>query len=166
MTSWPWAPDKLLMWRMDNKKFGASWDSGMGAEREGGRWNPHGYPAVYCSVDPSTAVLEVAVHKGFNALDLVPHVVTCAEIIEPGLMHVVKGADIPNANWLRPGTPGHAQQQFGRALLESHPFVAIQSAVCSHSWNIIFNPASARGKYNRVSQDGFALDTRLNPPSS
>lgn len=164
MTSFLWAPGKLFMWRMDQKSFAATWDSGTGAERAGGRWNPCGFPAVYCSVDPSTAILEVAVHKGFNALDAVPHILTCGEIHDPGMVHVVTESDVPDANWLKPGTPGHAQQKFGQALLERYPFVAIPSAVFSQSWNILFNPRTAVGKYALTSQSAFALDTRLNPP--
>jgi RES domain-containing protein len=74
----PWERGPLEVWRLDAKRFASRWDSGAGAARAGGRWNPAGYPAVYCSADPSTAILEVAVHKGFNALDTIPHVLTSA----------------------------------------------------------------------------------------
>lgn len=149
---------------MDPKTYASTWDSGIGAEKVGGRWNPKGFGVVYASVDPSTAVLEVAVHKGFDSLDRVSHVLTCAEILDPVEVHVVNRAELPNANWLHPGTPGHAQQQFGMELLKKHPFVAIQSAVCQQSWNLLFNPTHASGRYRLVKQSDFALDTRLNPP--
>ena len=164
MSGFPWAPDALLLWRMDTKVHQTTWDSGRGAEITGGRWNPKGFAVVYASVDPSTAVLEVAVHKGFDTLDRVAHVVSCAEILEPDLVHVVNPKEIPNAHWLRPGTPGHAQQQFGMQLLQKHPFVAIPSAVLPLSWNLLFNPVLAAGKYRFRDQTDFALDTRLNPP--
>ncbi|MEA2728512.1 MAG: hypothetical protein QOF70_2987, partial [Acetobacteraceae bacterium] len=60
-----------MAWRLDQQGFAATWDSGEGAYRLGGRWNTKGVRAVYCSVDPATAILEVAVHKGFRALDTV-----------------------------------------------------------------------------------------------
>lgn len=142
----------------------STWDSGKGAELVGGRWNPKGFAVVYASVDPSTAVLEIAVHKGFDTLDRVPHVVSCGEILDPASVHVIHPSQLPNANWLRPGTPGHAQQQYGRQLLEKYPFVAIPSAVLPLSWNLLFNPTLAAGKYRLRDQTDFALDTRLNPP--
>uniref|UniRef100_UPI003F94965A RES family NAD+ phosphorylase n=1 Tax=Rhodoblastus sp. TaxID=1962975 RepID=UPI003F94965A len=67
---------ELVAWRLDRSSFAATWDSGAGAYLEGGRWNGKGVRAVYCSIDPATAILEVAVHTGFEALDSVPHVLT------------------------------------------------------------------------------------------
>ncbi len=69
--------------------FAATWAGGEGAYRGGGRWNSRGVRAVYCSVDPATAILEVAVHKGFKALDTVAHILTAAIIAEPASIHVV-----------------------------------------------------------------------------
>jgi RES domain-containing protein len=69
--------------------------------------------------------------------------------------------DVPNANWLRPCYPSAGQQRFGDALLAAHPFVLIPSAVSTHSWNILFDPAVATGLYTAGIQEDFALDTRL-----
>lgn len=119
---------------------------------------------MYASIDPSTAVLEVAVHKGFRTLDTVPHVLTAFDIADPLQVHVVEMDDIPNANWLHPGIPSAGQQQFGDALLVKHPFFLIPSAVSQHSWNLVFDPGRAAGLYRLRLQEGFALDTRLHPP--
>lgn len=154
----------LVAWRLDQTKFAATWDSGEGAYRSGGRWNSRGVRAVYCSIDPATAIIEVAVHKGFKALDTVPHVLTSVIISEPASVHVVDPASIPNPNWLRPGIPGAGQQAFGDDLLEKHKFVAIPSAVSSNSWNLIFVSTSAAAAYALRSQEPFALDTRLHLP--
>lgn len=140
------------------------WDGGEGAFRVGGRWNSRGVRAVYCSLDPSTAILEVAVHKGFQTLDTVAHALTSAAILNPADVHVVQPSDMANPNWLRPGVPGAGQQAFGDALLASYRFVAIPSAVSSRSWNLIFDPMRAAGQYSQRSQEAFALDTRLHPP--
>lgn len=43
--------------------------------------------------------------------------------------------------------------------------VLISSVVSSHSWNVIFDPAAARGPYGTVVQERFALDLRLHPPA-
>lgn len=154
----------LMLWRLDAKRFKQTWDSGIGSRNAGGRWNSKGVSVVYCSLDPATTILESAVHKGFDTLDTVPHVLTCARITEPSRVHVVMPEDVPNANWLIPGTPSRGQQQFCDALLIKHPFIAIPSTVSRHSWNLLFNPDMARGRYELVEQEDFSLDTRLNPP--
>lgn len=161
----PLGSGDLNAWRLDSKNFASTWDSGEGAFRAGGRWNSVGTRAVYCSVDPSTAILEVAVHKGFRTLDTVAHVLTALNILSPAAVHVVQPGDVPNLNWLVPGIPGAGQQAFGDKLLQTHPFVLIPSSVSSHSWNLIFDPAQAAGAYKLVRQEPFALDTRLHPPA-
>jgi RES domain-containing protein len=155
---------QMLAWRLDNARHAASWDSGEGAFQFGGRWNSRKQRAVYCSIDPATAILEVAVHKQFRTLDTVAHTITAMEILSPADIHVVRPGDVPNPGWLRPGIPSAGQQAFGDALLEKHAFIAIPSAVSGNSWNLLFNPDRARGKYALLSQETFALDTRLHPP--
>lgn len=155
---------EVVGWRLDHRRFQATWDSGEGAFKLGGRWNSRGVRAVYASIDPSSAILEVAVHKGFRTLDTVPHVMTAFAITDPSRIHVVETGDIPNANWLRPGIPGAGQQQFGDGLLAQHPFFLIPSTVSRHSWNVVFDPGRATGLYTLRLQEDFALDTRLHPP--
>ncbi|MDB5471813.1 MAG: hypothetical protein JWR84_3373 [Caulobacter sp.] len=157
--------DALVAWRLDHARFVVTWDSGEGAFQQGGRWNSPGVRAVYTSFDPATAIMEVAVHKGFRTLDTMPHVLTSITIEDPTVVHVVRLADLPNPAWARPGIPSAGQQAFGDALLAAHPFVVFPSAVSSHSWNLVFTAARASGGYVLRSQEPFALDTRLHPPS-
>lgn len=161
----PLGSGELFFWRLDHAKHAASWDSGEGSYRVGGRWNSKGVRAVYAALDPATAILEVAVHKTFRALDTVPHVLTSAQIVDAARINVVTHADIPNPNWLRPGTPSSGQQAFGDALLKNDAFILIPSVVSTHSWNVIFDPLVAAGLYGSVSQEPFALDPRLHPPA-
>jgi RES domain-containing protein len=156
--------NEFVAWRLDGAGYAASWDSGEGAFLYGGRWNGRGVRAVYCAIDPATAILEVAVHKGFRALDVVPHVLTAVTILDPASVHVVDPASLPNANWLAPGLPSAGQQDHGDRLLSEHKFVAIPSAVSRHSWNLIFVADAASGGYKVKMQEPFALDTRLHPP--
>jgi len=141
--------------------FKDTWDSGIGAHSKGGRWNPPGRNVVYASADPSTAILEVAVHTGFDALDMVPHVLTCFEVLDPGQIHVVQPEDVPNPVWLSSASASPNQQKFADSLLAQHPFVLIPSAVTRHSWNLLVSCELADGKYQLVSQERFGLDTRL-----
>jgi RES domain-containing protein len=155
----------IFLWRLDASNFSDTWDSGEGSFRVGGRWNSAGVRVVYAALDPATAILEVAVHKGFSLLDTKPHILTSARLTEGTTVKVITPADIPNPNWLRPGVPSAGQQAFGDRLLREHAFVAIPSVVSSHSWNIIFDPALAVGKYVEIQQEMFALDGRLHPPA-
>lgn len=157
---------ELIAWRLDQAVHAATWNSGEGAYQVGGRWNSKGVRAVYCSVDPATAILEVAVHKGFRALDTVAHTLTAAVLSDPSAIHVVDPASVPNPNWLRPGIPSAGQQAFGDDLLMKHPIIAMPSAVSSYSWNIIFVASVAASSYTLKFQEAFALDTRLHPPVS
>ena len=150
----------FLAWRLDRAIYKASWDSGEGAVRFGGRWNNQGLRAVYCALDPATALLEVAVHLGFEALDTVPHVLTALAITEPSAIHVV-APDTLDPAWLRPGLPDEAQQAFGDDLLKAHDFMAIPSAVSRHSWNLVFDSTRAKGAYTMEFQENFILDPRL-----
>lgn len=156
---------EVTAWRLDRAPHAATWDSGEGAFRGGGRWNSKGVRAVYCSLDPACAILEVAVHKGFDVLDTDPHVLTRLRIPDPRDVHVVQPTDVPNANWLLPGTPSRGQQRHGDDLLAAHPFVMVPSAVARHSWNLLFTASGAAGRYALQSQEPFALDGRLNPPA-
>jgi RES domain-containing protein len=157
-------PSPAIGWRVDYADHIDTWDSAIGAEKQGGRWNPVGFAVVYASLDPSTAILEVAVHKGFRVLDTVAHVLTAFEVLDPHDVFIVRAEDVPNPSWLVPGTPGAGQQSFGEKLLQSHPFAAIPSAVSKHSWNLLFNPKRAAGKYKVLLQERLGIDTRLHPP--
>lgn len=100
-------------------------------------------------------------HAGFDMLDTVPHVLTCFEVLDPALIHVVQPDDVPNPVWLSSASASPNQQRFAGALLAKHPFVLIPSAVSKHSWNLLVSCDLAAGKYQLVSQERFGLDTRL-----
>ena len=156
----------VIAWRLDEKKHAATWDSGEGAFLFGGRWNGSGVRAVYCATDPSTSILEVAVHKGFRVLDAVPHVLSALKVNDHSTIHVVRPAEVPSPKWLRPGNPGNGQQEFGDDLLRKYLFVLIPSVVSVHSWNLIFDSVKASGHYSLHLQEHFALDPRLHPTKS
>lgn len=162
----PLGPGGLRFWRLDRARHAATWDSGEGSYLAGGRWNARGVRAVYAALDPATAVLEVAVHRGFAVLDTEPHVMTSAAVEDLSAVHVVWPDDVPNPHWLVPGNPTAGQQAYGTALLAAHRFVLLPSVVSPESWNLIFDPARAAGGFGDVAQRRFALDPRLQPPSA
>ena len=161
----------LLAWRIDAERFAAQWDSGRGAELYGGRWNPKGQRAVYCSLDPATCLVEAAVHRGFDVLDSQPHVLSCLAIYlgagatglaaAPGV-RVVAPDDLPNPAWLHGGQPSAGQQRFGAELLALHGIVVLPSAVAKNSWNLVLLPALASGRVRLQHQQRLVVDARLN----
>lgn len=165
MNSLPGHTGPARFWRLDDRRFERTWDSGEGARLKGGRWNPVGMPVVYCALDPGTAILEVAVHKGFPTLNAVPHVLSSAVLRVPWQrVRVVQPDVVPNRLWLYPSAFSSAQQDFGRTLLAAHDFVAIPSAVSRRSWNLLFDASKAAGKYELNMQEALDLDPRLDPP--
>ncbi|MGD9863516.1 MAG: RES family NAD+ phosphorylase [Pseudodonghicola sp.] len=159
----PLGDGALRLWRLDRARHAAVWNSGEGSYLAGGRWNGRGRRVIYGALDPSTAILEVAVHKTFRSLDTEPHVMTSARIAEPGQVHLLDVEALPNRNWLVPGVAGAGQQAFGDALLERHPIVLLPSVVSRQSWNVLLRADRATALLADVTQEAFALDPRLHP---
>ena len=151
-------------WRLDDARHAATWTSGEGSFRVGGRWNARGTRAVYTALDPATAILEVAVHKTFEALDTIPHVLTSALVLDPKRLFIVKPDELPNPHWLHPGQPSAGQQAFGSRLLAEHGAFLAPSVVSHHSWNLIFEASAAAWLFSGIVQERFSLDPRLSPP--
>jgi RES domain-containing protein len=151
----------LVAWRLDATRHAANWHTAEGAFLVGGRWSSPGKRVIYSALDPSTAILEVGVHKGFGTLDAVPHTLLELEIREPGQVHVLDPAKLPNPAWLRPGTISRAQQAFGDALLAAHPLVLLPSVVSTHSWNLLIDASQVPAKVRLKHRDVFALDPRI-----
>lgn len=154
----------LVAWRLDSAGYAPTWDGGIGAEKAGGRWNPKGVKTVYCSFDPSTTILEAAVHRGFHVLDTSPHMLSSMRVSDPSFVKVVMPADVPNPGWLHSGIVSAGQQAWGATLLSAHPFVAFPSVVSKLSWNLVFRPDVAAGRYALLAQQSLVIDGRLNPP--
>jgi len=154
---------ELIAWRLETSKHFPTWQTAEGAFLVGGRWSSAGRRVLYTSIDPSTAIVEVGVHKGFNTLDAVPHTLIEIEISDPARVYVVQPTALPNPSWLRPGTISAGQQTFGDGLLASNPLVVVPSVVSTHSWNLLIDVAGAAGLFSLRGSEAFALDPRLNP---
>ena len=155
-------PGLLTAWRIDARRFATSWDSGLGAELFGGRWNPKGLRVIYCSLDPATCLVEAAVHRGFEVLDTQPHVLTRLQVQAAGVP-VVQPGELPNPAWLQGGMPSAGQQRFGAALLQAHGIVVLPSVVSRPSWNLLIAPELAAGRWQLAAQVPLVVDTRLHP---
>jgi RES domain-containing protein len=71
-------------YRAHNPRWSWSPLSGEGAAKHGARFNAKGVPALYLSIDPSTAILEASQGFAFKfqPLTLVAYEVDCADIVD------------------------------------------------------------------------------------
>lgn len=155
--------NELLVWRLETATHAAGWDQGEGAFQVGGRWSPAGRRVIYCALDPSTAILEVAVHKGFKALDTIAHKLLTIGISRASKSQVLDLSTVPDKAWLRPGAVSADQQAFGARLLDQHPIAVLPSVVSTHSWNLLIDAAGAKGMFALAASADFSLDPRLHP---
>ncbi len=154
-------PRPGIVWRLDAAERAGAAALGIGAGLYGGRWNPKGIACVYASLDAATAIMEVAVHKGFDALDAKPHVLTAMALRPDVRIRVVRPDEIPNPHWLTPSSPTAGQMRFGGALLARHPVVLIPSVAVQRSWNVLVNPELDGTVLTVLRQERLRLDTRL-----
>ena len=153
--------ESLVAWRLDRAKHASSWDGGEGAFQAGGRWNPRGFRAVYACLDPATAILEVAVHKGFAVLDAQPHVLTRFEIATPERVAVIGPGDIPNPEWLDPNDQTPDKRAWGAETIARHKMIVLPSAVSRRSWNLVFQAPLSPDWFGKSEQEDFVLNPRL-----
>ena len=113
------------------------------------------------SLDPSTAILEVAVHKGLRTLDAVAHTLIQIEVAPIKRVFKLNPTSASHAHWLRPGTVSKDQQLFGDALLKAHGLVLIPSVVSTHSWNLLIDVDVAKSQFKLKSSEAFALSPSL-----
>lgn len=156
---------ELICWRLEREVYFSTWYSGEGAFQVGGRFSSKGRRVVYTSLDPSTAIIEVAVHKGFHALDTDPHILMSVAVpITPTTAVVVMPSTVSNPHWLHPGKPSPNQQKFGDQQLDKTGILIVPSVVSRHSWNCLINVEHfpKLSSYLRT-HERFELDTRLVP---
>jgi RES domain-containing protein len=126
----------------------------------------HGSKAAAGTSNHSTSFMPAWTRRPRSSKKLcIPHIVTKFLIEDFTMIEIVEPSQISNPNWLRPGTPNSAQQAFLAARLTSlaKPFVLVPSVISPESWNVLFDPSVAKGKYRVMDQTRFALDQRLSP---
>lgn len=147
----------ISLFRLSSTKFPAN--SGEGAAKFGGRWNPVGVPVIYAAQTASLAALEILVH--FSAL---PKDFALTEILVPENLATVRleAATLQagwNANRISPQTQalGQAWIQTGRSAVLSVP-----SSVIPTERNFVLNPAhSAFRRIKFQTSVPFDFDPRL-----
>jgi RES domain-containing protein len=125
----------MILWRISNY---ATLD-GAGGLYVSGRWHTKGHPVVYCTLNPSTALLEILVHMSIDSEDLPDH------------FHVLKieGSDaLPSERIERDELPPNWEadiavtQSIGdRWLSEKRSLLLeVPSVLVPETWNVLVNP--------------------------
>ena len=128
--------------------------SGDGAAREGGRWNPTGMPAVYCSETSSLAMLEVLARtKGLPASPLY----AILDLLIPD-EYIVEPLGLADE-----GPVGITEsQRSGAATLATNLAFAVPSVINPRERNIVINPRHPSIRDVRPGRiDTFRFDSRL-----
>lgn len=118
----------MKVWRIAKSEYAETPDdmlNGEGAATYGGRWNPVGTPAVYCSENSSLAVLEVLANlarpSGFPT-------------------HRILDLDVPDEAIASIETTSGDTRSRGDELLREHLALAAPSVVNPLERNVVINP--------------------------
>lgn len=139
----------MKVWRIAKAEYAQTTQqmlSGDGAARFGGRWNPKGTPAVYCSENSSLAALEVLanlVHRSaFPA-------------------HRILDLDVPDRA-IAFADPTASPRRTGAELLRENLALSAPSAVNPLECNVVINPAHPDFRQIEIGDiRPFIFDARL-----
>ncbi|TZF81473.1 RES family NAD+ phosphorylase [Pedobacter sp. BS3] len=152
----------MLVYRIAKSEKRARDISGMGAFKEGGRWNNPGTYMLYTSENSSLAYLENLVY--FEAGNIPPDLyLTGLHIREDSsLIYTLPDKDYPK-HWQEIGNLEN--KSLGDSLMEKQQFIAIKvrSAVNKFEYNYLLNPLFP-GYHHLVkieSVEKLAVDARL-----
>ena len=140
----------MKVWRIARSKYARTIGemlSGDGAARYGGRWNPKGVKAVYCSENSSLAALEIL-----------------ANLARPSAFppHNVIDLDVPDDEISVLEVPSGDRPADGARLLRTSLAVAAPSVVNSLERNVIVNPTHPSfGRIVPGQIRSFVFDERL-----
>jgi RES domain-containing protein len=125
----------LILWRVSNY---ATLD-GSGGFVASGRWHSKGRPVIYCSLNPSTALLETLVHMEIDAEDR-PDRFQMLKIQGPDKLSREQ-VEVPKLtlNWQKnlrvTQRVGDQWLAAGRTLL-----LEVPSILVPETWNVLINP--------------------------
>ena len=143
----------MKVWRIAKSGHAGSIEdmlSGEGAARYGGRWNPKGVPAVYCSENSSLAALEIL-----------------ANLAHPSTFpsYRILDLDVPDGSLIAvPDLVGDTRRA-GAGMLRTHLAIVARSFVNPLERNVVINPAHPDfGKVLPGTIRPFVFDRRLAHP--
>lgn len=149
----------MIVYRITKKKW-INDLSGTGAKLTGGRWNPKGYPVLYCASTSSLAILEKLVHVD---LDLLPDDLFIAELeIPENSFKELTLTDLPK-NWNKYPGPDILKSLGKKWLMENkHLILKVPSAVNPNETNYLINvDHTDADKIKIIKTYPFEIDFRL-----
>ena len=142
----------MRVWRIAKPEYArdpATILSGAGASQRGGRWNPPGVPAVYCSENSSLAVLEMLAGLPFG-VDRPNYRIVDLVVPDEQIEHLDASPETANSSRL-------GGEALGRRLA-----IAVRSAVNPLERNVVINPEHPRFTDVKVGEiRPFRVDERL-----
>ncbi|HEV2645016.1 MAG TPA: RES family NAD+ phosphorylase [Acidobacteriaceae bacterium] len=149
--------DGVTLWRVSNY---ATLD-GIGGMYVSGRWHTKGHPVLYCSEDPSTALLETLVHIEIDAEDR-PQIFQVLKIRSSQLLSIER----VNVKKLSPDWPSNRTHtraagddwlRSGKSLL-----LEVPSVLVPERRNFLINPLHSEMKNLRIAaRYSHAFDRRF-----
>lgn len=128
----------MRIWRLIHPRWAGEAFSGEGSRRAGRRWNPKGWPVVYCADSLALAMLEALVHLTEECRDIVYFAFPVD--LPDDLIRAVPPTDLP-ADWRNEPIP-HSTQAMGETWLREGAVLALQvpSVVVAPETNVVINP--------------------------
>jgi RES domain-containing protein len=125
-----------VLYRLSSALFPA--DSGLGAARYGGRWNPIGIEVIYAAQTTSLAALEVLVHYSVLPKD---HVLT--EIQIPDALEILRWEEDALPTGWKNDVPTSETQNLGELWVREgrSAVLSVPSSIIPKERNFIINPA-------------------------
>jgi len=150
----------MLAWRLSKARYAGDL-SGLGAARDGQRWNPPGQRAVYLGLTPEISVLELLVHLN-GVLGAPLMLCTYALPDDPDLIASPATSTLP-AGW--DAIPhGSASAIYGGHWLSGvqQLGLVLPSVVVPQARTLLLNPLhAALAQVSLIEQEPFRLDQRL-----
>lgn len=147
----------MILWRVSNY----STLDGSGGLYVSGRWHTKGHLVVYCTLNPSTALLETLVHIEVDSEDH-PERFQVLKIEGPDSLSLERiEANSLSANWA--DDISSTQNVGDRWLSEKRSLLLeVPSVLVPETWNVLVNPLHGEANLLRiVSSYDHAFDSRL-----
>lgn len=149
----------MRLWRITQPKHALD-RLGGGAAQFGGRWNPIGRPAIYCSTSIALCALEKLVHV--DAGPLPPFVLVALDIPDAGNLFAPAMSDLPQGWDEMPASA--SAQALGAAWLAGGAELGMRvpSAIVFEEANMVLNPLHPDFPQVAISiVRPFSFDSRL-----
>jgi len=150
----------MIVFRLGREKHGTSL-SGIGAAKNGARWNPIGIELIYTANNRSLAMAEVAVHLTLATLPDDYMMITIDIPDDIKIKHLTE-ADLP-IDWQEFPHPS-TTQKIGRDFVNENEccVLMIPSVVTRGDYNLLINPHHKEfSKITITSVEKFPFDKRI-----